>query len=164
MSLPITVRRLRPDDVEALLDQIDDVAAEGRWIAMESPIDRVRLRGRILDSLDDPEWCQLVAETEGQLVGNLAVRPVRAGIGMIGMGIADTHRRRGVGSALLAAAVEWARAEGLHKLQLEVFPHNEGAIALYRAFGFEDEGLLRRHQRRRDGALWDVLLMALQLS
>src|SRR5215210_4924280 len=46
---------------------------------------------------------------------------------------------RGVGSALLAAAIEKAREDGLHKLALEVFPHNEAAIALYRKFGFVEE-------------------------
>jgi ribosomal protein S18 acetylase RimI-like enzyme len=48
------------------------------------------------------------------------------------MMVAADWRGRGVGTALVAAAIEWARARGLHKLTLSVFPHNEAAVALYR--------------------------------
>jgi RimJ/RimL family protein N-acetyltransferase len=43
-----------------------------------------------------------------------------------------------------------------------VFPWNEPAIQLYEAFGFEREGLRRRHYVR-DGAAVDALLMAYHL-
>ncbi len=63
----------------------------------------------------------------------------------------------------MAAAVEWARARGLHKLALSVFPHNHAAIALYRKFGFVEEGRLVQHVRRSDGELWDLIEMGLLL-
>ena len=72
-------------------------------------------------------------------------------------------RGRGIGSALLAAAIEKARGEGLHKLSLEVFPHNDAAIALYRKFGFVDEGRRVKHYRRSSGELWDSIVMGLLL-
>ena len=72
-------------------------------------------------------------------------------------------RGRGVGSALLATAIEWARAAGAHKVALQVWPDNQGAIALYRKFGFAQEGHLRRHYRRRNGDLWDAIIMGLAL-
>ena len=68
-----------------------------------------------------------------------------------------------MGSALVAAAIEWARARDLHKLTLSVFPHNEPAIALYRKFHFVEEGRLTRHIRRTSGELWDLIEMGLQL-
>ena len=40
------------------------------------------------------------------------------------MAIAREWRGRGVGSALMAAAIDWARERGLHKLSLGVFAHN----------------------------------------
>jgi len=39
-------------------------------------------------------------------------------------------RGRGVGSALVAAAIGWVRDYGLHKLCLEVFAQNAAAITL----------------------------------
>jgi RimJ/RimL family protein N-acetyltransferase len=69
-----------------------------------------------------------------------------------------------VGSALVAAAIEWARAQGMHKLSLGVFPHNAAAIALYRKFGFVDEGRRVKHIRRSNGELWDLVDMGLHLG
>ena len=73
-------------------------------------------------------------------------------------------RGRGVGNALLAAAVDWARAAGAHKVSLQMWPHNEAARRLYEKFGFEEEGYLRRHYRRRSGEIWDAVVMGLLLD
>ena len=73
--------------------------------------------------------------------------------------VARGRRRRGVGRALLEAAVEWARASGVSKLELHVFPYNEAAIRLYESFGFEREGY-RKRQYRRGQEYVDAILMA----
>ena len=73
-------------------------------------------------------------------------------------------RGRGVGSTLLESCINWAKEHGAHKLSLEVWPHNIAAIALYRKFGFEHEGLQMRHYRRRSGQLWDAITMGLVLD
>jgi ribosomal protein S18 acetylase RimI-like enzyme len=65
---------------------------------------------------------------------------------------------------MLAAAIERAREDGLHKLSLEVFPHNGAAIALYRKFGFVEEGRRVRHYRRANGERWDSIVMGLELT
>jgi RimJ/RimL family protein N-acetyltransferase len=70
---------------------------------------------------------------------------------------------RGVGTALVAAAIEWARARELHKLTLSEFPHYEAAIALYRKFGFVEEGRRQKQIRRANGELWDLIEMGLLL-
>ena len=62
--------------------------------------------------------------------------------------VAASHRRRGVGRALLEQAVAWAESAGVRKLELHVFPWNEPAIALYESFGFEREGLRKGHYLR----------------
>lgn len=52
----------------------------------------------------------------------------------------------------------------MHKLVLGVFPHNTAGIALYEKFGFEVEGHRRKHLRRANGELWDLLEMGLLLE
>ncbi|GAB2668950.1 hypothetical protein GCM10027169_33530 [Gordonia jinhuaensis] len=47
------------------------------------------------------------------------------------------------------AAAEWSRAQGAHKVTLQVWPHNHAAIALDRRAGFVEEGVLRRHNHNR---------------
>jgi RimJ/RimL family protein N-acetyltransferase len=133
------------------------VAEEGDGIAAEPPID-VEKRAAAWD-LERT----LVAVAGGEVVGLLFVIESPFGFGEIGMMVAADRRGRGVGTALVAAAIEWARARGLHKLTLSVFPHNEAAIGLYRKFGFVEEGRLRKHLRRDSGELWDLIEMGLLL-
>ena len=76
----------------------------------------------------------------------------------IGREAPDARGRR-VGRALLDACLAWSNDVGAHKVSLEVWPHNDAAIRLYRSAGFEIEGRKRRHYRRSNGELWDTLLM-----
>jgi len=133
------------------------VAEERDGIAAEPPIDVEALAGRW--QLDGT----LVAVAAGELVGELRVEPTYFGYGEIGMMVAAGWRGRGVGTALVAAAIDWARERGLHKLSLGVFPHNEAAIALYRKFGFADEGRRIEHIRRANGEQSDLVEMGLLL-
>jgi RimJ/RimL family protein N-acetyltransferase len=133
------------------------VAEERTGIAAEPPIDIEQLAAHgTIDS-------SLVAVTNGEIIGEIHVDPSWMGFGEIGMFVAAGWRGRGVGTALVAAAIEQARARGLHKLALSVFPHNDAAIALYRKFGFVEEGRLVQHVRRANGELWDLIEMGLLL-
>jgi ribosomal protein S18 acetylase RimI-like enzyme len=135
------------------------VAEERDGIATEPPVD-VEARTRLFaDSIDGT----LVAVAGDEIVGSLHVDASRFGFGEIGMAVARPWRGRGVGSALLEAAIERARSDGLHKLALDVFPHNTAAIALYRKFGFVEEGRRAKHYRRASGELWDSVVMGLVL-
>jgi putative acetyltransferase len=104
-----------------------------------------------------------VAVARGQLVGVIHVEASRHGFGEIGMLVHRDWRGRGVGSALVQAAIDRARDRGLHKLCLEVFAHNTAAIGLYRKFGFVVEGRRSRQYRRASGELWDSIMMGLAL-
>src|SRR6266568_1820588 len=132
----VVVRPAREQDLDAIVELFVEVAAEGRWIGTEPPVDRDRRRRRLAETLDQEREVVLVSEG---------------------------WRGRGVGSALLRAGIEWARGAGAHKVALQVWPHNAAALALYEKFGFQREGLLRGHYRRRNGELWDAIVMGLPL-
>jgi RimJ/RimL family protein N-acetyltransferase len=104
-----------------------------------------------------------VAESVDGLVGRLSVardpHPASFHVADLGLMVASSHRRQGIGRALLEATVEWAGQVGVTKLELHVFPHNEAAIALYDEFGFDKEGYRHGHYRR-GGELVDAILMA----
>ena len=105
----------------------------------------------------------MVAVAGDQVVGMIHVEVSRHGFGEFGMLVDREWRSRGVGSALIQAAIGWARDQGLHKLCLEVFTQNKAAIALYRKYGFVAEGHRVKHYRRANGELWDSLVMGLPL-
>jgi RimJ/RimL family protein N-acetyltransferase len=158
------IRPARAGDLEAVVELYADVAAEGRWIAAEAPVDRGMRQRRMSELLDRRDACLLVAVAGGELVGQVGVELARYGVADLGMLVAAPWRGRGVGSALVAAALAWAREAGAHKVALQVWPHNQAAIALYEKFGFQREGLLRRHYRRRNGERWDAIVMGLLLD
>jgi RimJ/RimL family protein N-acetyltransferase len=159
----VVVRRARHRDLDRLVDLFAEVAAEGRWIGAELPLDRERRRRRFSEAMHDERAILLVAEVDGQLVGQLDMELVRYGVADLGMLVADGWRGQGLGTALLRAGIDWARGAGAHKVALQVWPHNDAAVALYQKLGFQREGLLRRHYRRRNGELWDAVVMGLQL-
>ena len=76
-----------------------------------------------------PNGAVLVAEADGEIVGRLSIardpHPASPHVADLGLMVAAAHRRRGVGTALLAAAEDWARGAGVTKLELHVFPHND---------------------------------------
>ncbi len=100
-----------------------------------------------------------LAESHSQIVGSIHVQKSRHGYADIGMCVANGWRGKGVGSSLLDAAEAWARKQGVHKLSLGVFAHNDRAIALYRKHGFAEEGRRVKHYRRKNGELYDSLEM-----
>jgi len=154
---PFVIRQAHDGDRHDLALLFATVAEERDGIATEPPVDvEKRAETWHLDGT-------LVAAARGDVVGLLHVERTRFGFGEIGMLVAREWRGHGVGTALVAAAIDWGREQGLHKLTLSVFPHNEAAIALYRKFGFEDEGYRKKHMRRASGELWDIVEMGLLL-
>lgn len=90
----------------------------------------------------------LVAELNRRIVGyvrlgiatplacNAHVRQIQ------GLAVADEARGRGVGRALIRAAIEETRRRGARRLTLRVLRHNTPARRLYESEGFVVEGVL----------------------
>jgi RimJ/RimL family protein N-acetyltransferase len=164
MTGPVSVRPATLDDVDALVAMLVEVAGEGRWIGTEAPVDVEGRRDRMVREVEGEDAIVLVAEAGGAPVGQLGLHLAPYGVADLGMVVAPGWRGRGVGTALLAEAVERARKAGAHKIALQVWPHNAAALALYERFGFRREGYLTRHYRRRSGELWDAVVMGLPLD
>jgi ribosomal protein S18 acetylase RimI-like enzyme len=160
----VTVRRATAADADTVVAMLVEVAGEGRWIATEAPVDVDQRRRRLVEDIEREDAIVLVAEAGGQPVGELGLHLARYGVADLGMAVAAGWRGRGIGSALLAEAIDQARTAGAHKIALQVWPHNAAAIALYERFGFQREGYLTRHYRRRSGELWDAVVMGLPLD
>jgi L-phenylalanine/L-methionine N-acetyltransferase len=161
----VAVRRARPGDAAALVELAEAVSAEPEaWLVAEGSWRTAGEERRYLRTLARyPHAAVLVAEADGRVVARLSLardpHPASAHVADLGLMVAADHRRRGIGTALLRAAVDWAQAASVRKLELHVFPHNEPALRLYERFGFEREGVRRSHYRRGDRFL-DAILMA----
>jgi ribosomal protein S18 acetylase RimI-like enzyme len=159
----ILIRPARPVDVPDIVSLFAAVAEERDSIGTEPGFDVVQRQCSILTSIERDGSCVLVAAIKDAVVGSLNVHVGHSG-GTLGMMVAQEHRRRGIGGRLLDESLRWAREHGLHKVNLEVWPHNAAATALYRSRGFSVEGRLRRHYRRSNGELWDAVAMGLVLD
>jgi RimJ/RimL family protein N-acetyltransferase len=153
------IRGARPEDAPAMARLFAAVAEERDGIATEPPVDVDERTAQFARSAAN----SLVAEAGGGIIGTINVDVGRFGAGDVGMLVDAAWRGRGVGSALVAGAIDWARGQGLHKLCLEVFPTNAAAIALYRKCGFVEEGRRTKQVRRASGELWDAIVMGLLL-
>lgn len=74
--------------------------------------------------------------------------------------VAHSRRGQGIGKKLMAECMQWAKASPVvEKLGLSVFATNERAVAMYRSFGFKEEGRRPREYRFEDGTYQDDILM-----
>ncbi len=64
-----------------------------------------------------------------------------------------------LGYSLLQQATSWADSQGIVKMGLTVLETNTGAISLYRRFGFETEGILKKDKLLADGTYYSTLVM-----
>ena len=163
------IRRADPRDAAELKELADAVAAEPeRWLATQDGWRSVADERRYLRAVRRyPHAAVFVAEREdGRVVGRLSIardqHPASRHVADLGLMVAADFRRRGVGRALLEAAADWARGAGVRKLELHVFPWNEGAIKLYEQFGFVREGYRKGHYQQGDEYV-DAVLMAYEL-
>ena len=163
----VAVRVARPGD-EAGLARLD-AAAWTPASGFPSVAERVNDPFFTFFTDDSPPEAHLVAELDGRLAGYIRVKPASPlrenahVLGIVGLAVAPADRRRGVASALLAAAEQHARDRGARKLSLRVLSTNEAAMRLYERLGFQREGTLR-DEFRIDGRFVDDVLMAKQLA
>jgi ribosomal protein S18 acetylase RimI-like enzyme len=160
----VQVRVARPSD-ETQLARLDYAA----WSPQSGFPSVIRQAGPVFFFADSPPQAHLVAEIGGTLVGYIRLRPASPlpenahVLGIFGLAVAPEARRRGVGTALLAAAEEHAQAHGARKLSMRVLSTNPDAIRLYTGLGFECEGVLRE-EFLIEGRYVDDLLMSKHLD
>ena len=78
-------------------------------------------------------WLKRPRDAEGARIARIKVD--------LGLAVAPDWRGRGVGSALMRAAEDWARAHGAERMVLDLDVHNAGAQRLYERLGYEVEAL-----------------------
>ena len=110
----------------------------------------------MLLQLEVPATFGLIHSRGGMILGRVAADEAE----ILTLAVNPGQRRRGIGSALLRAAMDRAASLGATTMFLEVAVTNDPARALYAAHGFTEAGM-RRHYYS-DGT--DALILRSTLS
>lgn len=155
------IRPARADDDAALLE-ID--FATWTQAVSPAPVPTRENRPSFFDDRTEHEN-YLVAEIDGKIAGyvlvhqNIPLDSHRHVLGINGLAVDPAAQGKGVGRALVDAAVAEAGRRGATKVALRVLSENPGARRLYERCGFVVEGVLRG-EFMLDGKLVDDFLMA----
>ena len=161
----VRIRAMEPEDVEAVSATMEDPGViHGTLQTPFTPVAHRREKLRFAEEGLAFLGAVPLDATDDVPIGNIglqrSLRARRIHSATLGMSVRDAWQGKGVGSALMAAAIDladnWWQVRRIH---LEVFTDNEAAVALYRKFGFEIEGTLRQ-DCFRDGKLVDSYVMA----
>jgi L-amino acid N-acyltransferase YncA/DNA-binding transcriptional ArsR family regulator len=153
----VTVRALQPDDWPAVRRIYGEGIATGIATFETTVPSRASLDAKWLP---EHRW---VAELDGEVVGWTALSPVStrdcyAGVAESAIYVADGHRGRGIGKALIRQQVIAADEAGLWTLQTTIFTENRASIALHHAAGYRTVGI-RERIAQRDNTWHDTVLI-----
>lgn len=139
MEPEIKIRHATLKDIGALLAVQRQAPEAGRW-SEEDYVGFLPAEDTLFLLAEENSADRVVAFLLGRLVGedmevlNLAVLP--------------EQRRRGIGRGLLEEALAQGRAQGARQCWLELRASNAGALAFYRAQGFEESQRRPRYYRQ----------------
>lgn len=159
---PFAIRHAVPDDAAALIRAVDTVMREGRWgtrLTFDMPEGAER---EFLASLHPARGVMLVATVNEELVGWVDLNRSRgelcAHTAALGIGVLEPHRGVCIGTALVQAALDWAKGTGLEKICLSVRADNPRARYVYARAGFIEEGRRLRQVKTPAGYVDDILM------
>lgn len=168
----VTIRPPRLEDAEGLIELMQRVNAETRFLARgpgEFNVTVEKERAFIEGVLADEDGAWFTAEVGGRIVGNCSVGRVgrqkrfrhRA---TIALSVEQAHCSLGIGSRFMQAVIDWCRSKGIEQLELEVAAKNEPGLRLYTKFGFEVTGRMPRALKYADGDYDDLVAMVKPLG
>lgn len=157
MKQQIEVRIFDPQDVlEAINQSVSEILAIEKCTFPDpwSP-------GSIEETLKTPGYRNTGAWLEGELAGYLFCSYVLDEAEIVKIAVAPKFQRQGIATALMNEFTEWCKESGIHRWMLDVRAGNSHAAALYRSFGFTEDGVRKNYYT---DPVEDAVLMSRQIS
>jgi GNAT superfamily N-acetyltransferase len=139
----VTVREAGRSDIPALLGLWRELREEGLRRRTNGAESDEQVTARFEAALADPESRVLVAVYDDLIIGMAQLIRTRAtlltegsSVELSAMHVADGHRRRGAGKALVTASVTYADELAADSVVVSVFPQHRDANRFYARLGF----------------------------
>lgn len=167
----LTIREATAEDAARMIRYVKTVGEETDFLTFSgSEFDlSVEAEAKFIESHRNSEnQLFIIGELDGEVVSllNLSAsqKPRLAHYGEIGISVLKAHWGKGIGRAMMAYTIAWAKETGIiRKLNLKVLTGNTSAIRLYQKLGFEMEGTIRR-DFYLDGQFQDAYCMGLLID
>lgn len=167
-----SIREAIADDAENLLAYLKQVGGESDNLTFDArgfPFTIEQEREYLLKRTKTNASITFLALEGTKVIGSLGVDTPSierfSHRGEMGISVLREYWGRGVASALLEVMFSWIRKSptGLRKIDISVRKDNERAIALYKKFGFKQEGRIARFLMI-DNTFYDGITMGLLLD
>ncbi|MFJ1646366.1 GNAT family N-acetyltransferase [Streptomyces sp. NPDC088258] len=160
------IREATPEDWPAIWPFFHRIVAEGETFTY--PADLTEAAGRDLWAQTAPNRTVVAVDDAGTILGTATMNANHQGnsshIAGAGYMVDPAHAGRGVGRALCAYSIEWARAAGFRAMQFNaVVETNTHALKLYESLGFEVIGVLPEGFRHPTEGYVDLRILHLRL-
>ncbi|KGR77369.1 GNAT family N-acetyltransferase [Ureibacillus manganicus] len=162
----MTIREIKIADAENLINLIKEVEATSNYMLMEAG-ERNTTAEQFAKHIERIEKQSnstiLVAEEDSELIGYMMLvggsTNKNKHSAYIAIGIVESLRGKGIGTALFNYAEQWAQRNGISRLELTTIIENKAGVALYKKQGFEVEGI-KRNSLKINGEFVDEYYMS----
>ncbi len=163
----VTLRSLAADDVERSLAFFTGLDDEERKYLRRDVTKRELVQQRIDEVLQEKTH-RLVAVYQDRIVADGTLEPERFrwadGIAEIRIIVAPDFRRVGLGLRLVRELYVLAHQRDVARINARMMAPQVAARAIFRKLGFDEEFVIPRHVKDRDGNWQDLVLMRCDLA
>ena len=154
---PLVVERITHQDVPAVCALYKKV-----WESDPTGLPAPLIKTWQPTPLEFTSWMEGVTyfagRRDGRLIGAVGCELREGSCRLVRLAVDPECRRQGVATALLAAAVDWAKRSSAPEVWVDALARFTAAASLFRHLGFSECGRLHRHQWNEDVLLFERLL------
>ena len=161
------IRSATIEDAEALKNLREVTSEETHFMARcpeDGPMNIENIKNGIHSMISSDINFMVTAFKGNEIIGDLGISVVRPHLkymhrGYLGMAIRQKYTGLGLGTFMMAQALNQAKANGFEQIELDVYADNERAQHLYKKMGFVECGRIPNAFKLPDGTYIDEILM-----
>lgn len=144
--MDIIIEKARPEDAKGVLEYLKMVGSETDNLTFGAeglPISAEEEAAYISQVENSTGSIMLLAKDKGKIVADAGLHRLPRRMGHradLGISVSKEYWNKGIGSRLLSQIIEFAKANSIEIIDLQVRSDNAAAIHLYEKFGFEKIG------------------------